>query len=331
MQKIKPPVLKKGATIGVPGPSSKPPNFMIGPGVQRLKRMGFNVVLGKTVRQTTRQGFLSGTDKVRAEEINTMFKDEKIDALLCARGGYGSIRILPYLDYDVIREHPKIIMGMSDITSLLLGIHAKTGLVTFHGPGSLGSLTGEFTPYTDQAIMKALMSTEPIGEVTNPPDGPFVQTVVEGTAVGELTGGNLNLVVATLGTPYEIDTKGRIFFFEIPGVRAWQIDRHLVHLEQAGKLPAAVGFVAGECVQSDPYERAVGEYWLSYPGAILDHHLSSTVEEVINERLSKLGKPAEYGLVCGHGRHKTVMPIGVRAELRASEGILNITESATTG
>jgi len=326
MNKIKPPALSKGGMIGVPAPASKPSPNAIAMGVERLRRLGFKVVLGKCSKTTLREGYLAASDKERADELNGMFADENIDAIICACGGYGCPRLLEYLDYDLIRSHPKIFVGMSDIVSALLAIHKMTGLVTFHGPGVL-SIT--MTPYTEEALVRTLTSTEPIGEVRNPSHGPEIQIISPGKAEGELIGGNLDLVIGTLATKYEIETKGKIFFFEASGHRAWEIDRFLTHLELSNKLKSAVGFVAGTFRNCDPAQRAAMELAVGGFGAGRpDFSFSSTVEEVLQERLARLSLPAIYGLCCGHTEDQTVLPIGVNAILDATEGKLQIVEPA---
>jgi len=327
MSKIKPPVLEKGGTIGVPAPASKPSPAGIAVGTERLKKLGFKVVLGKCSRRTLREGYLAASDMERADELNGMFRDENIHAIICAGGGYGCLRIVEHLDYDLIRDHPKIFMGMSDIVTALLAINKMTGLVTFHGPGVLSSAMSH---YTEQSIVRSLTSTDPIGEVRNPPHGPQIETICPGRVEGELTGGNLDLVSATLATKYEIDMRGKIFFFEAAGHRTWEIDRFLTHLELTGKLRSAVGFVAGPMKNVNPAERAHLEQPSpgAHPDSLLDFSFSSTVEEVLQERLGPIGVPAIYGVCCGHTEDQTVLPIGVNAEIDGTEGTLKILETA---
>jgi muramoyltetrapeptide carboxypeptidase len=324
INKIKPPALKLGGTIGIAAPASKPSPSAIALGVERLKKMGFKVVLGDCVRKTSRQGYLAAPDEERAKELNGMFADEEIDGIICARGGYGCLRLLPQLDYDLIRKHPKIFMGMSDIVSVLLAIHKKTGLVTFHGPWALAPV---MTKYTQDELFRALTSIEPLGKVPSPTEGPFVQTIREGKAEGELNGGNLDLVIATIGTEYEIDLKGKLFFFEAASHRVWEIDRFLTHLSLAGKLETAAGFIAGPMKAVEPHERATQELALGSIEAP-DFSFSGSVEEVLQERLSRFAVPSIYGISCGHTENQTVLPIGVRATLDGTERSLWITEPA---
>lgn len=304
-------------------PASKPSPEGIHRGLKRIEEMGFKVVIGDCVRKSRRHGFLAASDEERADELNGMFRRDDVDAIFCSQGGYGSLRILELIDYGAIQDHPKIILGMSDITSLLLAVHKMTGMVTFHGPSICGP---RLSPFSRDAISNTVMCGKDMPRLENPLDGPFIHTVNEGKAEGELIGGNLNLIVATIGTRYEIETAGKLFFFEVPQLRPWQIDRHLVHLRLASKMQTATGFVAGEMVVSNPHERALGEFGLSYPGEILSHHFSSTVEEVINENLSQYPRPAIYGLCCGHGSNQVVVPLGAKATLDASEGRLELSE-----
>lgn len=328
MNRIKPPALTKGGTIGVPSPASKPTPAAIAIGVERLRRLGFKVVLGKCAKRTLRTGYLAASDKDRANELNDMFRDENVDAIICACGGYGCMRLLEHLDYDLIRSHPKIFMGMSDIVSALLAIHKMTGLVTFHGPGILSPA---MTPYTEETLVHTLTTTDPIGEVRNPLHGPQIQTISEGKAEGELTGGNFDLVISTLATKFEIETKGKIFFFEAANKRPWEIDQFLTHLDLAGKLRSAVGFVAGPMRYCDPSQRAASEIARGVSPDRPDFSFSSTVEEVVQERLARLSLPAIYGLCCGHTEDQTVLPIGVKAILDGTEASLKIVEPALSG
>jgi len=326
MSKTKPPAVKKGGTIGIVAPASKPSPEATAIGVERLQRMGFRVVLGKCVKNTFRHGYLSATDQERADELNGMFRDDRIDAIIAARGGYGCLRILPMLDYDLIKTHPKIFMGMSDIVSALLAIYKKTGLITFHGPWVLSPT---MTHYTQQVLFSALTSTDPIGEIKSPEEGPFIQTIRAGKVTAELTGGNLDLIIHTLGTEYEIEMNNKLFFFEAASHRVWELDRFLTHLELAGKLRSVVGVVAGPMKLVDPVERANQELSvasLEKP----DFSLSSSVEEVLQERISRLSVPAIYGVCCGHTENQVVLPIGVDATLDADKGRLSIDEAAVS-
>ena len=309
----KPTALRKGGAIRAVAPaSSELDQSELSKGLLRLRELGFEVTLGDCVRKLRTHGYLSGRDNERAEELNEAFRDDNVDAVFCVTGGYGTPRILPYLDYNVIREKPKIFLGYSDITALHIAINRKADLVTFHGP-MITSMGPKLTDYTEKWFLRAVTGYEPLGEVVNPADGPIIKTINEGKASGVLAGGNLALMVATLGTPYEIDTKGKILLIEEVDDPPYLVDRNLTHLWLAGKLQDAAGILVGEIVNCQPRQ---GEP-------------SLTLWDVLQDRIGSTGKPAIYGLCCGHGTHHLTLPIGVQASLDATQGRLRIEESAT--
>jgi len=283
-------------------------------GIAKLRELGFEVSLGDCVRKLRTWGYLSGTDEERAEELNEAFRDEKVDAIFCVRGGYGTPRLLPHLDYGLIRLNPKILLGYSDITALHLALHLKSDLVTFHGPMIASEIGSEFTGYTEKSLLRALMDPEPLGEITNPMDGPIIKTINKGEATGTLVGGNLSLFVKTLGTPYEVDTKGKILFLEDVDDPPYRIDGNLTHLMLAGKLQDAAGIIVGETLKCEPK----------------DPEPSLNLWDVLRDRIGSTRKPAVYGLCCGHGVHHVTLPVGVKARLDATNGRMWIEESATT-
>ncbi len=313
MEKIKPPVLSPGDTIGLVAPASPVDNIQLSKGITQLQNMGFKIHLGNTVKKLLSRGFLAASDKERADDINMAFENENINAIFSIGGGYGSLRILPLIDYEKIRLNPKIFVGYSDITALLLAIHQKTGLIVFHGP-MIAPDFPNLTEYTKNYMMRALMRAEPIGIIENPIEGPYVRIINEGKAEGEIIGGNLSLIISTLGTPYEINMNGKIVFIEEVNEEPYRIDRMLTHLILAGKLNKAAGIIICE----------IRNYKQSIPGA------TPTLEEVIRDRIGGLGIPAIYGVCCGHGSDKITIPIGVKASLDATNAKLTITESAVS-
>ncbi len=314
---VKPAKLAKGATIGIVSPSSFSEPFGLGQGVNYLRELGYKVVLGECTRNLTRHGFMSGKDEQRAEELMDMFANEDVDAIFASRGGYGAMRILPLLDFDVIGDNPKIFMGYSDITTLHVTIHQRTGLVTFHGPSIEGYAgdnpekdppTGK--PNIDRAL-ELLQRAEPWGKIENPPAGMLLRTLVPGSAKGTLFGGNLSMILHTLGTDDPIDTKGRILFFEDVYVSEYDIERLLTQLHLAHKFEGVNGIVVGQFSTFPKREES-----------------QPTLEEVLRDRLGCLqNTPSFTGLCCGHGAMKLVMPEGVKASMDASSPMLSIDES----
>lgn len=278
--------------------------------------MGLRVRLGRHV--TARAGYLAGGDAERAADLMDMFRDPAVRAIFCVRGGYGSSRLLPEMDFAVIRENPKILVGFSDITSLLLALHTMAGLVTFHGPMLAGDPATGWTEFTEDWLRRALFAPMPLGLLTGLPGAPPPVTIHGGRAGGALAGGNLSLVAASLGTPYQPDTRGKILFLEEVGEAPYRIDRMLTQLRNAGVFDGVAGILVGECVGCGT-AAAPPDSGLEPP----------PVEAVLRDRLGGLGVPVLYGLAVGHGRHLATLPLGVRAVLDATAGFLAVTEAAT--
>lgn len=310
ISQIKPKCLRPGDTIGVIAPASPGELELSMAGVRWLKEQGFQVQLGRTVEQD--QGYLAGSDADRAADINAMFSSPEIDGVFCLRGGYGTMRLLDLVDYDCIRTHPKVFIGYSDITALHISIGQRTGLVTFHGPMVASDMGKGLSEYTWDSFYRAMTVSEPLGAVNNPLLSQPPVFIASGRAQGYLTGGNLSLVVSTLGTPYEINTCGKVLFLEEVGEAPYRIDRMLTQLLLAGKLQEAAGIVIAVCADCDN-----------------DDPSSFTLEEVLRDRLGGLNKPVLYNLYFGHTADKVTLPMGVMAVLDDEIGGLFITEAAT--
>ena len=239
------------------------------------------------------------------------FRDDRIDAILCLNGGYGSSRILDQLDYAMIAAHPKLLIGFSDITALEAALYEKSRLVTLNGP-LLITLPG--SPYSSQQFEKAVTTSVPLGAVTMPA-GRVLQTVLPGKASGRLIGGNLSVVASLAGTPYELKGKGCILVLEDVGEESYRIDRMLNQLWQNGLLQQVEGIVYGDFTDCG---HDSGDF---------------TTDEVLDYYAKKAGKPAARGLPFGHGADKACIPIGADSELDArSDGTaqLIIKEAHTT-
>ena len=303
--------LKFGDTLGLIAPSGAVrTEGAIERAVAETERMGFKVKLGESAGQ--KYGYLSGTDEVRARDINRMFADDEVDAIVCLRGGYGAMRILDQLDYELIAKHPKIFMGFSDITALHIALLEKCGLVTFHGPMAAANWAGKpLDDFSRDSMYRALMNAEPAGELVNPPEYPR-QTVNPGKAEGQLVGGNLMLIASSLGTPWELDTKDRIIFIEEVGERTYCVDRMLTQLRLAGKFRDCAGVVFGDFADCP----------IEYP------EFGLTLEEIIRDVVAPCGQPVFTGLRCGHCSPKLTLPFGVRARLDADQCTLTVLESA---
>jgi muramoyltetrapeptide carboxypeptidase len=313
---VKPSVLKSGDTIGLITPAtyvSDPDDLATAD--RTIRFFGCKPKYGRNVRKRT--GYLGGSVAERLDDLHEMFADSAVKAVFCIRGGYGSGQLLDRIDYELIRRNPKIFLGYSDITSLHLGIHKRTGLVTFHGPVPLS----RFTDYTQKHFRKALFETSPLGVLSNPPESNSLRpahtwrTIRSGTARGRLIGGNLSLIAATMGTPYEIDTKGAIFFIEDVGEQPYSVDRMLTQLRLSGKLHEAAGIVFGECNECTPRE--------------FRPSFSSTFSlgEVLDNILGDLKIPVLTGLTIGHTADQLTLPLGVMALLKADRGELTVEEA----
>ncbi len=306
---IKPYRLESGATIGLISPSgpvsykssirNAVPNHLE-KGLEYIEKMGYKYILGKHALK--RRGYLAGTDKERVEDLHAMFQNKKVDAILCLAGGYGTPRLLSYLDYQLIRKNPKIFEGYSDITTLLTTFYQQTGLVTFHGP-MVNYDFGRKINFNKINFWKAITEVKPLGEVPQAENGPELITLYPGRARGRLIGGNLSLLISTLGTPYEIDTTDAILFIEDVEEQPYRFDRMVNQLLLARKLQSANGIIIGECVKCTPNP---------------PNKPSLTILDILHDLIVPLKKPTFYGLCCGHGTYKLTLPIGVESSMYAN-------------
>lgn len=305
---IKPRALKKGDTIGVIAPSSPVDKKKADKAAEALEELGFKAVLGESCYG--KYSYLSGSDELRAGDINMMFMDRNIDGIFCMRGGYGSLRILDMLDYSIIRKNPKVFAGYSDITAIHGALGRKCSLVTFHGPMVASSMIDGFEESSKDMFMRATTSRQPLGIIGR----PFMKNIkclVPGKAEGSITGGNLTLISLTLGTPYEIDTKGKILFLEDVGEATYRIDGALSHLKLAGKLDECRGIILGSFKNCEPKNEG-----------------DLSLMEVIEDIIKPLNKPLVYNLMAGHCSPNATIPLGVHARLDADCGTIEITEGA---
>ncbi len=304
------PALRPGDTVGFIAPSSPVPPEKLEKSVAITEALGFKVVTGESCHASW--GYLAGPDDLRAGDVNRMFADPAIKGIFCVRGGDGATRIPERIDMSLIRKNPKIFLGYSDITVLHLMILQKAGFCTFHGPMPSTEFPKEsFEGYVKDALLRALTSPEPLGEILPYEGAPPMQGLVPGVAEGELTGGCLSLICALLGTPWEIDTGGKILVFEDINEEPYKIDRMLCSLRMAGKLRDAAAIVVGQIEKAEPK----------------DPEKSLTLEEVWESHLACLDKPVLLGGCFGHGEKKATLPLGVRARVDSTKGSFSILES----
>jgi len=299
--------LRPGSTVGIVCPASAANAQEIKDFADLCKYWGVNVKLGKNISK--RNGYLSAPDNERASEFMQFIEDPAVDAVVCARGGYGVMRILPMLDFSSIRQAGKIIMGFSDITALLIAANQLSGVVTFHGPVASSS----FDDFTVKSLRETVVAEhqQAPSEFTN----SRLTTIAPGSARGKLTGGNLALVVSTLGTRYEIDTTDAILFLEEVNEEPFRVDRMLTQLWLAGKLQSCKGIALGNFRDCEARGTSISP-------------VSFSLEQVFEQRLASLGIPVVYGLPFGHVRSKLTMPLGVQAELDATSKTIRILEPA---
>jgi len=304
--RVKPCVLRPGDRVAVVAPAGPVTPDVLATGLKVLESLGLRVTLGRHVE--ARNGYLAGPDEARAEDLAWALGDPDLRGVFFARGGYGSMRVLPLVDLSVLKRDPKVIVGSSDVTALHLAIERTAGVISFHGP-NVESLGHGVTRFTLDCLARAVMTAAPLDVLPLPEGWPPPKVLSPGRATGVLAGGNLSLVAALLGTPYEPDTRGRVLVLEDVGERPYRVDRLLTQLRLAGKLDRAAAVALGEFVECrDPEE--------------------TTVDGVLADRLAGLGVPVISGLPCGHGLQKWTLPLGVTATLDGYKGRLVVEESA---
>lgn len=298
-----PAALRPGDRIGVVAPAGPVDGERLRLGLARIAARGYEVVVGRHVHGGS--AFFAGTDAERLRDLVTMLKDPSIQAVFCARGGYGSQRLLPELSRIVPELTPKIFVGYSDITALH-ALFQKAGWVTWHGP-----MPGDWVRMPDGGLSVEMLFAALTGQVKERlpvPSYARPQTLVPGRARGRLVGGNLSLVAALLGTPYDVDTEGAILFLEDIGEAPYRIDRMLSSLQLAGKLHGVAGVILGQFTDCDPP-----------PGAA-----AVTVGDVLRSHFAELGVPVLWRFPAGHGPVNIPLPLGLPVELDATEGEIRL-------
>jgi muramoyltetrapeptide carboxypeptidase len=305
--RIRPSALRKGDKVGIVAPASNIKRELLEAGCDSLRAAGYEPFYFASILE--RDLYFAGSVERRARELEEMFVCDDIRAIVCARGGYGSNYLLPAIDLAKVVAHPKIFVGYSDVTTLLTWFADKANLVTFHGPMVAKDLA--VTDGVDLVSWQNALSGEAAWEI---PASSGAKPLVPGEADGILYGGCLSMLVAALGTPYDIHTAGTILFIEDLAAKPYQIDRMLMQLKLAGKLNGVRGIVFGEMI--DCRQSSTQDY---------------TLEEVVRRVVGELGIPIAFGLRSGHvSRANITLPIGVRARLEVgSEVKLRILEAAT--
>ncbi|MBU3741216.1 MAG: LD-carboxypeptidase [Candidatus Kapabacteria bacterium] len=304
--------IRKGQTIGVVAPASGVMPREVRDFVSLCDQWGVHVKLGSNIGK--RSGYLAASDQDRADELMRFIEDPSIDAIVSGRGGYGVMRILPMLDFESIKQAGKLIMGFSDITALLIAVNQLSGLVTYHGPVA-SSTFDDFTTTSVTNVVRQSESGSAKSDVSAMYCDAKLKVLHAGTASGRLTGGNLTMIASTLGTPYEIDTRGAILFLEEISEEPYRIDRMLTQLRLAGKLQSCAAIAIGNFRDCE-----------NRPGRFPEP--SYSLSQVLHELIGDLGIPAVYGLPFGHVRSKLTIPLGIQAELNATDRSLRLMEPA---
>jgi len=307
---MKPRHIRPGDRVGIVAPASPVTKEQLEPGLRLLEERGYVPVLGEHVWE--RDGYLAGPDQHRAEDIERMFADDSIRAVICARGGYGAARMLDHLDTSVIEENPKLLVGFSDITMLHLACHAEAGLVTLYGP-MLITFSVQRPKWVADMWFRAMEVPEPLPAL--PLDG-HATCLTPGVAEGLVLGGCLCLLTDSIGTPYEPDTAESILLLEDVDEQPHRVDAMLQHLKQGGLLGPAEGIVVGEMTRTD--ERPDPGIGVRTAASILADHLGGR------------GVPTVTCFPFGHMTAPLTLPLGIRARLDAEAGTLAYLESATS-
>jgi muramoyltetrapeptide carboxypeptidase len=312
---IKTAALRRGDLVALFNPSGFADDALIQRATVNLEQLGFRVMHAPHLRAS--RGNTAGTIGQRLSDLHALFGDQEVRALWAARGGSGTAQLLPYIDYALVRRHPKVVIGYSDLTALLLALYAKSGLVSFHGPVASSS----FTPFTVAQLEATLIegrstyvmrtADEHIKRAQDEPH--FAQTVLRGgQAEGTLMGGNLSVLASMVGTPFLPDTRNALLFLEEISEAPYRIDRMLTQLEQSANLRGLSGALLGVFVKCEP---AANEESLVLAQALSDHFAARPI-------------PSAYGLSFGHIASQWVLPIGVRARFDADARTLTLLEAA---
>lgn len=311
MRIIKPQKLKQGSVIGIVAPASAPLDPVhLENGVRYLEKNGYKVELGENLGKIN--GYLAGTDQERADDLNSMFKNKDIKAIFCVRGGYGASRIVDKLNYKVIKNNPKILVGYSEITALQMAILQKTGLVTFAGPMVATEFGNDVSSFTEELFWKIITTNKKIGRL-NFLDNSKLASITKGNATGRIIGGNLSVFSALSGTQYFPDLKNRILMLEDVDELPYKIDRLLNQLRLLKVFKQIKGVILGrfvDCYEHDTSKRSL------------------TLGEVMEDYFKTLKIPVLYTFPHGHIKDKVTVPFGINVKMNASRGFVEYSESA---
>lgn len=296
---IKPEALKPGAKVALIAPSSYVEEEKMELSMASIEFLGLEALVYPSC--TLKHGYFAGEDKMRAKDINEAFANPEAEAVFCLRGGYGATRILPLVDYKIVKNNPKLFLGYSDITAFHLAFNRICNLATLHSPMPTRGWD-TLDNVSLNSLKMNLFENTPAGKVDVPTDSS-IKTLVPGTAVGKMAGGNLSLLVSTLGSPYELDTRGKILFIEDVDDEPYRIDRALTALSLAGKFRDCNGIVLGTFSGCEAKEKGS----------------SLSLSQVFMETIVPFCKPTINRFPAGHVYPHISIPMGISARLTASE------------
>ena len=311
MRLIKPAKLKTGDVIGIISPASSTQDpKKIENGVQYLEKNGYRVEIGKNVGKTN--GYLAGTDQERAEDLNLMYINKNIKAIICLRGGYCASRILDKLNYKIIRNNPKIFVGFSEITALQMAILQKAGLITFAGPMLAPDFADNVSTYTEEFFWRIITSNKKMGRLKYTDNGKLT-AITKGSSSGRILGGNLSVLSALIGTVYFPYMKEKILMLEDINELPYKVDRMLNQMKMIKVFKQLRGVILGRfvgCYEHDPMKKTL------------------TLGEVMEDYLSHLKIPVLYAFPHGHIKDKVTVPLGLKVKINSKQGFIDYTESA---
>ena len=312
MRIIKPKALKRGDVIGIAAPASPPASEeKLSRGIRYLEQLGYRIKLGRNVHR--KRGYLAGTDQQRASDLHELFADKNIKAIFSARGGYGATRILPLLDYNLIRRNPKILVGYSDITALHLALFTRSGLTSFSGPMAAVEMADGLNGNAEEVFWRNVTSAKPIGTIQSKKNERFIGKQT-GRSTGRLLGGNLSLLSVLVGTPYIPTTGNLIVLIEEIDERPYRIDRMLQHLKLSNMFRKSNGVVLG-----------------SFAGCQAEKGKPSlSLQQVLADTFQEYSRPIVAGIHFGHVKNSLSLPVGVRVRLNGVRGTLEFLEAGVS-
>ena len=294
--------LSKGDTVALIATSSPVSKEEADQSVKFLEASGYDVKVGKCVYKSL-HGYEAGTGAERASDINEMFSDKDVKAIFCIRGGDTSSHAVDKVDIDVVRSNPKIFVGYSDVTNFHIYFNQKADLITFHGPMVKSNMISNYDDFSRRSLENALNMDETL-VLENPEDQDF-KVICDGRAEGTLIGGNLALITSMIGTPYEIDTKGKILFIEDIGENVTRVDRMLYQLKYSNKINEAAGIIVGDF--SDCENESDASYGIN---------------ELLNDFFWGLNKPVMHNIKCGHCFPTSTLPLGIKCEVNTFDKLI---------